>query len=250
MGHSVGRNRHKQIPQSTGDTRESAKRTCGFRIPWWKPQRVCQSVGLEGSPATRWTQPLRTLTTTGKSEALRTWSAASRVCSRAMMWSRLASSACLFVSPQQGFRCDGLWSAPMGASKEDPGQWTADWKQRARLTWLLRVSRIASPTYRSTIDNDLSSKRFAGLVNSCEACEVRGTWLLKATYRSTFVGNHRASERHGASKVQTPQQPAELNRRVFPHLSCGTGFRQAFNNNSAIRESIEARSTAIALVPL
>ena len=47
--------------------------------------------GLEGSPTTRWTPPLRTLTTTGKSEALRTWSAASRVCSRAMMWSRLAA---------------------------------------------------------------------------------------------------------------------------------------------------------------
>ena len=45
---------------------------------------------------------------------------------------------------------------------------------------------------------------------------------------------HRASGRHGVSYVQTPQQLAELNRRVFPHLHCGAGFHQAFNNNWAV----------------
>ena len=77
------------------------------------------------------------------------------------------SSACLFINRVS--RCDGL-CASVYASKEGEGQWTADWKQRARLTWLLTVLRIASPTYRSTIDNDQSSKRFAGPAATCEVC--------------------------------------------------------------------------------
>ena len=65
------------------DSRESAKRT-----------RAENATGLpdhwfEGSPTTRWTTPLRTLMTT--SEALRSAVAASRICSRAMVWSRLAA---------------------------------------------------------------------------------------------------------------------------------------------------------------
>ena len=53
----------------------------------------------------------------------------------------------------------------------------------------------------------------------------------QATYRSTIDDKHRALERQDASDVQKPQQPAELNRRAFPHLGFGTGFHQAFNNN-------------------
>ena len=66
------------------------------------------------------------------------------------MWSRLAAVP---VSSSESI-CDGFWSAPMGADREDAGQWTADWNLSARLTWLLRVLSIAPPTYHSTTDDD------------------------------------------------------------------------------------------------
>ena len=97
---------------------------------------------------------------------------------------------------------------------------------------------------------------------------ARLTWLLKATYRSATANDHRANERQDASDVQTPfqcnQRPAaELNLSAFPHLGCGTGFRQPFNNNSTFcharhllerykheQNGLRIRSTATALAPL
>ena len=52
------------------------------------------------------------------SEALRTCSADSRVCSRAMMWSRLAA----VPASSTGSRCDGPRSASMGAARQDAGR--------------------------------------------------------------------------------------------------------------------------------
>ena len=60
-----------------------------------------------------------------------------------------------------------------------------------------RSMGIASPTHRSTNDDDQLSKRFAGLVNSCEACEVRGASISDLAMRATTWTNSDKGSRSG-----------------------------------------------------
>ena len=131
------------------------------------------------------------------SEALRTWSAASRVCSRAMMWSRLAGVP---ASSSESI-CDGFWSAPMGAAREDAGQWTADWNLSARLIWLLKVLRIASPTYRSTIDDDQRASDLICWMGTCASASKVSTTLSLFTVVPTAHGNNGKSCEQSKSRT-------------------------------------------------
>ena len=100
---------------------------------------------LEGSPTTRWTTSLRTLMTTGKSETLRNWSAAFKDCSRIVM--RSDSQQCLLLQRSPCLMDPGLrhWAQPGKMQDNERRIGT-----HARLTWLLKVQRISSPTYCST----------------------------------------------------------------------------------------------------
>ena len=117
--------------------------------------RVCRAVGLEGSPTTRWTTPLRTLITTAhKSEALRTWSAVSKACSRAMMWFRLLAAVPASSSES---KCDGLRSAPMGCRERRCRTMDSGLKLACapHMTAQSAEHRFTSPTYRSSIDSTM-----------------------------------------------------------------------------------------------
>ena len=107
------------------------------------------------------------------------------------------------------------------------------WDSSALRAWVCRCQRL-QPIGRSSQRRNL---------------RARLTWLL-------------TSERQFASDVRRPA--AELNRRVFPHLGCGTGFRQAFKKQLHVlpREApagelqtrtnrqLRIRSIATALAPL
>ena len=59
--------------------------------------------------------------------------------------------------------------------------------------------------------------------------QTAADWSKLAAAEPARLAYLLTSERQYASDVRRPA--AELSRRVFPHLGCGTGFRQAFNNN-------------------
>ena len=81
---------------------------------------------LEGSPTTKWTTPLRTLMTSSEPEALRTWPAVSRVCSRAMMWSRLAAMPASSSESSQGVQVRWTLVCAYGRRQGRCRAWTAD----------------------------------------------------------------------------------------------------------------------------
>ena len=162
-----------------------------------------------------------------------------------------------------------MWSrlAAVPASSSEPstgGPGVLDGQRignSARLTWLLRVLRTASPTYRSTIDDDQSSKRFAGLANSCEACEVRGASISDLTMRTTTWTNSDNGSRsgmpgldladHDGCHADSDRQPLPVAMTKSSACGCCTsstslsrGQSLAHRSNRASHRSCPGRASA------